>query len=254
MLIDTHTHLYVSEFDADRPDMIKRALDAGVEQFVLPAIDSQTTAVMHSLKHDYPNNIHLMMGLHPTHVGDNLEEELAHVQQQLATHSFVAVGEIGMDLYWDKTYQKEQQEAFAKQIAWALAYDLPIVIHCRDAFDEIFEVLEGVEDARLRGIFHCFTGDAKQAQRAIEFNMLLGIGGVVTFKNSGLAQTLANITMEHIVLETDAPYLAPTPFRGKRNESSYITYVAEKVALIYNISLAQVAKQTTENAKNLFGL
>ena len=254
MLIDTHTHLYVSEFDADRPDMIKRALDAGVEQFVLPAIDSQTTAVMHSLKHDYPNNIHLMMGLHPTHVGDNLEEELAHVQQQLATHSFVAVGEIGMDLYWDKTYQKEQQEAFAKQIAWALAYDLPIVIHCRDAFDEIFEVLEGVEDARLRGIFHCFTGDAKQAQRAIEFNMLLGIGGVVTFKNSGLAQTLANITMEHIVLETDAPYLAPTPFRGKRNESSYITYVAEKVALIHNISLAQVAKQTTENAKNLFGL
>lgn len=254
MLIDTHTHLYVSEFDADRPHMIKRALDAGVEHFVLPAIDSETTTAMHTLKREYPENIHLMMGLHPTHVGENLTEELAHVQQQLATHSFVAVGEIGMDLYWDNTYQKEQQEAFAKQIAWALDYDLPVVIHCRKAFDEIFEVLEGVQDSRLRGIFHCFTGDSKQAKRAIDFNMLLGIGGVVTFKNSGLAETLANIPMEHIVLETDAPYLAPTPFRGKRNESSYITYVAEKVALSHSISLTQVAKQTTKNAKNLFGL
>jgi TatD DNase family protein len=141
MLIDTHTHLYVSEFDADRSDMIKRAMDAGVEQFVLPAIDSETTAIMHSLKNDYPDSIHLMMGLHPTHVGENLAEALAHVQQQLATHSFVAVGEIGMDLYWDKSFQKEQQQAFAKQIAWALDYNLPIVIHCREAFDEIFEVL-----------------------------------------------------------------------------------------------------------------
>ena len=254
MMIDTHTHLYVSEFDADRTDVIKRAMDVGVNQFVLPSIDSETTDVMHALKRDYPENIHLMMGLHPTHVGENLAEELEHVKQQLATNSFVAVGEIGMDLYRDKTYQKEQQEAFAKQITWALAYDLPIVIHCREAYDEIFEVLEGVQDEGLRGIFHCFTGDLKQAQRAIDFNMLLGIGGVVTFKNSGLANTVANIPMEHIVLETDAPYLAPTPFRGKRNESSYIIHVAEKLALIHNISLAQVSKLTTENATNLFRL
>ena len=254
MLIDTHTHLYVSQFDADRSQMIKRALDAGVEQFVLPAIDSETTAAMHSLKLDYPNNIHLMMGLHPTHVGENLIEEMAHVQQQLATHSFVAVGEIGMDLYWDKSYQKEQKDAFAKQIAWALDYNLPIVIHCREAFDQIFEVLEGVQDNRLRGIFHCFTGNLSQAHRAIGFNMLLGIGGVVTFKNSGLAKTIAKIPLKHIVLETDAPYLAPMPFRGKRNESAYISHVAQKVALTHNISLAQVAKQTTENAINLFNL
>lgn len=254
MIIDTHTHLYVSEFDADRTDVIKRAMDVGVNQFVLPAIDSETTDVMYALKRDYPENIHLMMGLHPTHVGENLSEELEHVEQQLATNSFVAVGEIGIDLYWDKTYQKEQQEAFAKQITWALAYDLPIVIHCREAYDEIFDVLEGVQDERLRGIFHCFTGDLKQAQRAIDLNMLLGIGGVVTFKNSGLAHTVANIPMEHIVLETDAPYLAPNPFRGKRNESSYIIHVAEKLALIHNISLAQVSKLTTENAINLFRL
>ena len=254
MMIDTHTHLYVSEFDADRTDVIKRAMDVGVNQFVLPAIDSETTDVMHALKRDYPENIHLMMGLHPTHVGENLAEELEHVKQQLATNSFVAVGEIGMDLYRDKTYQKEQQEAFAKQITWALAYDLPIVIHCREAYDEIFEVLEGMQDEGLRGIFHCFTGDLKQARRAIDLNMLLGIGGVVTFKNSGIANTVASISIEHIVLETDAPYLAPTPFRGKRNESSYIIHVAEKLALIHNISLAQVSKLTTENATNLFRL
>ena len=254
MMIDTHTHLYVSEFDADRTDVIKRAMDVGVNQFVLPSIDSETTDVMHALKRDYPENIHLMMGLHPTHVGENLAEELEHVKQQLATNSFVAVGEIGMDLYRDKTYQKEQQEAFAKQITWALAYDLPIVIHCREAYDEIFEVLEGMQDEGLRGIFHCFTGDLKQARRAIDLNMLLGIGGVVTFKNSGIANTVASISIEHIVLETDAPYLAPTPFRGKRNESSYIIHVAEKLALIHNISLAQVSKLTTENAINLFRL
>lgn len=254
IMIDTHTHLYVSEFDADRTDVIKRAIDVGVNQFVLPAIDSETTDVMYALKRDYPKNIHLMMGLHPTHVGENLTEELEHVEQQLATNSFVAVGEIGMDLYWDKTYQKKQQEAFAKQITWALAYDLPIVIHCREAYDEIFEVLEGVQDERLRGIFHCFTGNIKQARRAIDFNMLLGIGGVVTFKNSGLVHTVASIPIQHIVLETDAPYLAPTPFRGKRNESSYIIHVAEKLASIYNVSPAEVSKLTTENAINLFRL
>ena len=163
MLIDTHTHLYVSDFDADRSDVIANAIKAGVLQFVLPAIDSETTEAMHALKRAYPNTMHLMMGLHPTHVGDNVAEELAHVYAQLKEHSFVAVGEIGMDLYWDKTHHKAQQEAFAQQIAWALEFDLPIVIHCRAAFDEIFEVLDDVKDAKLRGVFHCFTGNALQA-------------------------------------------------------------------------------------------
>lgn len=254
MLIDTHTHLYVSEFDDDRDAVIERALAAGVSQFVLPAIDAETTEAMHVLKRDYPKNMHLMMGLHPTHVNADHEEALHHVYQQLKVHDFVAVGEIGMDLYWDKTYQKEQQQAFAQQIEWALSFDLPIVIHCREAFDEIFEVLESVKDKRLRGIFHCFTGDVSQAQRAINLNMLLGIGGVVTFKNSGLAETLAQVPLKHIVLETDSPYLAPVPFRGKRNESSYLPLVSVKIAAIYEISEEDVAKTTTQNAKQLFNI
>ena len=236
MYIDTHAHLYVSEFDADRNEMIQRALNAGVKQVVLPAIDSETTAAMHALKKQFPKNIHLMMGLHPTHVKENVEEELVHVANELEKNNFVAVGEIGMDLYWDKTYQKEQQKAFAQQIDWALAYDLPIVIHCRKAFDEIFEVLEGVVNQRLRGIFHCFTGNVAQAQHAIELNMLLGIGGVLTFKNSGLAETISKIPLAHLVLETDAPYLAPMPFRGKRNESAYLPLVAQRLAQVYQVS------------------
>ena len=254
MFIDTHAHLYVSEFDADRNEMMQRALNAGVKQVVLPAIDSETTAAMHALKKQFPKNIHLMMGLHPTHVKENVEEELVHVANELEKNNFVAVGEIGMDLYWDKTYQKEQQKAFAQQIDWALAYDLPIVIHCREAFDEIFEVLEGVVNQRLRGIFHCFTGNVAQAQRAIELNMLLGIGGVLTFKNSGLAETISKIPLAHLVLETDAPYLAPMPFRGKRNESAYLPLVAQRLAQVYQVSDEQVAQITTANAQKLFGI
>lgn len=252
MLIDTHTHLYASEFDNDRDAVIARAKELGVGQFVLPAIDSQTTAAMHALKNQYPNEMHLMMGLHPTHVGASVEQELAHVQQQLHAHDFVAVGEIGMDLYWDKTYRREQQEAFARQIGWALEFDLPIVIHCREAFDDIFEVLEGVNDKRLRGIFHCFTGTLVQARRAIDLNMLLGIGGVVTFKNSGLAETVAQIPLEHLVLESDAPYLAPVPHRGKRNESSYLPLIATKLAETHSVSALEISKITTENAKTVF--
>lgn len=254
MYIDTHAHLYVSEFDADRNEMMQRALNAGVKQVVLPAIDSETTAAMHALKKQFPKNIHLMMGLHPTHVKENVEEELVHVANELEKNNFVAFGEIGMDLYWDKTYQKEQQKAFAQQIDWALAYDLPIVIHCREAFDEIFEVLEGVVNQRLRGIFHCFTGNVAQAQRAIELNMLLGIGGVLTFKNSGLAETISKIPLAHLVLETDAPYLAPMPFRGKRNESAYLPLVAQRLAQVYQVSDEQVAQITTANAQKLFGI
>ena len=254
MFIDTHTHLYVSEFDHDRAAAIARAKELGVKQFILPAIDSETTVAMHSLKKEYPDEMHLMMGLHPTHVGINVEEELAHVYEQLHSHHFVAVGEIGMDLYWDKTYQKEQQEAFSRQIQWALEFDLPIVIHCREAFDEIFEVLEGVKDKKLRGIFHCFTGNMNQAQRAMELNMLLGIGGVITFKNSGLAETVAQLPLANIVLETDAPYLAPVPHRGKRNESSFLPYIATKLAETQYVSLQEIAKITSQNAKNLFNI
>ena len=252
MLIDTHTHLYVKEFDTDRAEVIKRAMEAGVLQFVLPAIDSESTEAMHALKRDYPNNMHLMMGLHPTHVGDTVNEELAHVYAQLKQHQFVAVGEIGMDLYWDKTFKKEQQEAFAQQIAWALEFDLPIVIHCREAFAEIFEVLEGVNNAKLRGVFHCFTGNAQQAQRAIDLNLYIGIGGVVTFKNAGLSETLAQIPLASVVLETDSPYLAPTPHRGKRNESSFLPLILAKMAAVYGISVKEMSKITTQNAKKLF--
>ena len=254
MLIDTHTHIYADAFDDDRDEAIKRAIAAGVSQLILPAIDSKTTAIMHEVKRKYPGYIHLMMGLHPTHVGFNADEELAHVKEQLDAHSFVAVGEIGMDLYWDKTYQSQQQEAFSRQINWALAADLPIVIHCRDAFAPVFEVLEGFKDARLRGVFHCFTGTKADAQRALELNFYLGIGGVVTFKNGKIDQFLSDFPIEKMLLETDSPYLAPTPYRGKRNESAYLPIVADKMAKLFEISVAEIARITSKNAKQLFDL
>lgn len=254
MLIDTHTHIYVDAFDDDRDEAIKRAMSAGVSQLILPAIDSKTTAIMHEVKRNYSDYVHLMMGLHPTHVGLNADEELTHVKEQLDAHSFVAVGEIGMDLYWDKTYQSQQQEAFYRQINWALAADLPIVIHCRDAFAPVFEVLEGFKDSRLRGVFHCFTGTKADAQRALELNFYLGIGGVVTFKNGKIDQFLSDFPIEKMLLETDSPYLAPTPYRGKRNESAYLPIVADKMAKLFEISVAEIARITSKNAKQLFDL
>ena len=254
MLIDTHTHIYVDAFDDDRDEAIKRAMSAGVSQLILPAIDSKTTAIMHEIKRNYSGYVHLMMGLHPTHVGLNADDELAHVKEQLDAHSFVAVGEIGMDLYWDKTYQSQQQEAFYRQINWALAADLPIVIHCRDAFAPVFEVLEGFKDARLRGVFHCFTGTKADAQRALELNFYLGIGGVVTFKNGKIDQFLSDFPIEKMLLETDSPYLAPTPYRGKRNESAYLPIVADKMAKLFEISVSDIARITSKNAKQLFDL
>jgi TatD DNase family protein len=254
MLIDTHTHIYVDAFDDDRDEAIKRAMAAGVSQIILPAIDSKTTAIMHEIKRNYSGYVHLMMGLHPTHVGLNADDELAHVKEQLDAHSFVAVGEIGMDLYWDRTYQSQQQDAFYRQINWALAADLPIVIHCRDAFAPVFEVLEGFKDARLRGVFHCFTGTKADAQRALELNFYLGIGGVVTFKNGKIDQFLSDFPIEKMLLETDSPYLAPTPYRGKRNESAYLPIVADKMAKLFEISVAEIARITSKNAKQLFDL
>ena len=254
MFIDSHTHLYVQEFADDRAEVIARAQAAGVSQFLLPAIDSETTEAMYQLKNDYPNNVHLMMGLHPTHVGAQLEKELAHVKAQLETDAFVAVGEIGIDLYWDKTTLVKQQEAFRVQIRWAKEKNLPIVIHCREAFDEIFEILEEEKGQDLRGVFHCFTGNFEQAQHAIKFGMKLGIGGVVTFKNGKIDQFLDQIDLKHIVLETDAPYLAPAPYRGKRNESAYLLQVAARVAEIYGKKIEEISQITTQNSKSIFGI
>ncbi|OIQ36692.1 MAG: hydrolase TatD [Bacteroidetes bacterium MedPE-SWsnd-G1] len=253
-ITDTHTHLYSSQFDEDRAEMMQRAFDAGISRFFIPAIDSSYTNSMLTLEKEYPKNVFLMMGLHPTSVGENYKEELAHVKENIDKRDFFAIGEIGIDLYWDKTFLKQQQEAFKTQIQWAKEKGWPIVIHCRDAFDEIFEVLETEKDDKLFGIFHCFTGTKEQAARAISFNMKLGIGGVATFKNGKIDKFLNEIPLEHIVLETDAPYLAPTPFRGKRNESSYITNVLDKLVDIYNKPYQEIADITTANSKNIFGI
>jgi TatD DNase family protein len=254
MLTDTHTHLYSDAFENDQEVMIQRAIDLGIERFFIPAIDSETTQAMYDLKTRYPEQMHLMMGLHPTSVKENFKEELRHVEEQLEKHSFIAIGEIGIDLYWDKSTLSIQQEAFKHQIRLAKTHQLPIVIHCRDAFDEIFEVLDTENDDDLFGIFHCFTGTLQQAKQAISYGMKLGIGGVVTFKNGKIDQFLDQIPLEHIVLETDAPYLTPTPHRGKRNESSYLQLIASKVAEIYGKSLEEIATITTQNSKNVFGV
>ncbi|EIJ38552.1 MULTISPECIES: TatD family hydrolase [Galbibacter] len=254
ILTDTHTHLYSEAFDEDRDAMIQRALDAGIERFFIPAIDSTYTQAMLELEKAYPKNVFLMTGLHPTHVKENYKEELKHIEELLTRRSFYAIGEIGIDLYWDKTFLKQQQEAFKYQIQLAKKYKLPIVIHCRDAFDEVFEVLESEKGEDLFGIFHCFTGTLEQAKRAISYNMKLGIGGVVTFKNGKIDTFLNEIPLTEIVLETDAPYLAPTPYRGKRNESLYLTEVAGKLVDIYNTSLKEIVTITTNNSKEVFGV
>ena len=253
-ITDTHTHLYSEEFDIDRNEMMQRAINNGVTRFFIPAIDSNYIQKMYALESDYPENVFLMMGLHPTYVKDNYLDELQIVEQELANRKFYAIGEIGIDLYWDKTHLKEQQIAFRRQIQLAKKYKLPIVIHCRDAFDEIFEILEEEKSADLFGIFHCFSGTHKQALQAISYNMKLGIGGVVTFKNGKIDQFINQIDLSHIVLETDSPYLAPLPFRGKRNESSYIVNVVDKLASLYRLPSQEIAIQTTENSKAIFGI
>ena len=252
IITDTHTHLYSEEFDQDRDAMIQRAIDAGITRFFIPAIDAAATQSMYDLEQNYPDNIFLMMGLHPTYVKDNYLEELAHVEAELSKRKFYAVGEIGIDLYWDKTHLKEQQIAFKRQIQLAKQYKLPIVIHCREAFDEIFEVLEEEKAADLFGIFHCFSGTLEQAHQAISYNMKLGIGGVVTFKNGKIDQFLHEIPLQKIVLETDSPYLAPVPYRGKRNESSYLDLVVGKLVNIYEKDFSEISKITDENALKIF--
>ena len=254
ILTDTHTHVYASEFENDRTEMIERAINSGVSRFFIPSIDSSYTQKMYDLEKQFPQNIFLMIGLHPCYVKENYQEELQHVETELAKNKFYAIGEIGIDLYWDKTTLDIQKTAFKRQIQLAKKHKLAINIHCRDAFDEVFEVLESERSDKLFGIFHCFSGNLQQAQQAISLNMKLGIGGVATFKHGKIDQFLNQIDIKNIVLETDSPYLAPVPYRGKRNESSYTLLVAQKLSEIYNLPIQEIASITTENSKIVFGI
>ena len=254
ILTDTHIHLYSEDYEDDRDELIENAFEQNIERFFLPAIDSETTQAMYDLEARYPENVFLMMGLHPTHVQENFEEELKHVEEQFGQRRFYAVGEIGIDLHWDKSTLEIQQEAFRRQIKLAKKHKLPIVIHCRKAFDEIFEILEEEKSDDLFGIFHCFTGNLEQAKKALSYNLKLGIGGVVTFKNGKIDKFLNEIPLKEIVLETDGPYLSPSPFRGKRNQPEYLLKVAEKIAEIYQKPLAEIAEVTTQNSKDIFGI
>ena len=252
-MIDTHTHLYAEEFDEDRKEAIQRALDKGITGFYLPAIDSESHAKMLQLEAEYPGKVFSMMGLHPCYVKpETWEKELEMVKNYLDQRTFPAVGEIGIDLYWDQSTLDIQVKAFEQQIDWAIEKDLPIVIHTRESFDETFEVLEKKKHPKLRGIFHCFSGNLEQAKHATDLNFILGIGGVVTFKNGKIDQFLQEIPLDKIVLETDSPYLAPVPYRGKRNESSYLDLVAGKLVDIYGVDFSEIDRITTENAKKLF--
>ena len=254
--IDTHSHLYSSQFDEDRTQAINEAISAGVSTILLPNISSKYTKGMLEVCGEFPENCFPMMGLHPCDVNeDNIEGELLHVEQELAKGKYIAVGEIGLDLYWDKTKLEIQKKAFIHQIELAKKYKLPIAIHVRDSFAEAIEIIEKLNDESLSGVFHCFTGRVEDAQRVINLgDFYLGIGGVLTFKNSGLDKTIAKIELQNLILETDAPYLAPAPFRGKRNESKYIVNIAEKLAEVQQIDIDHVARITTLNAKKLFGL
>lgn len=251
-LVDTHTHLYLKEFDDDRKEMLNSAIEAGVEKFFLPNIDQSSIPAMLELEAAYPDRCHAMMGLHPCSVKEDYETELAIVESWLAKRPFVAIGEIGIDLFWDKTSVQIQIQAFRQQIAWAKKLDIPIVIHSRESTELILDILKDERDERLRGILHCFTGNVEQAKIAWSLGFYLGIGGVVTFKNAGLDKVVEELPLDWLVLETDSPYLAPIPYRGKRNESAYVRLVAEKVAVIKSVDLETVAIITSANAKNIF--
>ena len=251
-LIDTHSHIYLSEFETDRETMLQRAEKEGIAKILMPAIDTETHENMLKLEQKHPGICFAMMGVHPCSVKSNYKEELKAARAYLENRPFIAIGEIGLDFYWDKTFVAEQYLAFHEQIEWALEFGIPIVIHSRESVDECIRVVSEHQKGKLKGVFHCFSGNDKQAQQIIDLGFYLGIGGVVTFKNSGLDKVIENVSLEYVVLETDAPYLAPVPFRGKRNEPSYLKYVTEKLALIKNISQEVVAQITTANAEKLF--
>jgi TatD DNase family protein len=254
MLIDTHTHLFLPEFNEDRTAVVDRAVEAGVIKMILPNVDGSTVCGMLSLADRYPDNCYPCIGLHPTSVRKDFQEELEHVRNLLVSGKFYAIGETGIDLYWDKSFLAEQTEAFRSQIILAETFHLPLIIHCRNSFEEIISIIEKMNHGQLTGVFHSFAGDRGQAARIINNGFKLGIGGIVTYKNSGLDQVLAGIDIKHIVLETDAPYLTPVPFRGKRNESRYLTYMAGKLAEIYQIPVGEVADTTTATARQLFNM
>ncbi len=253
MLIDTHTHLYLEQFDQDRDQVIQNAMDAGIEKLFLPNIDVNSIAGMLSLVEHYPNVCYPMMGLHPCSVEAGFEIELQKIYDALSNQAIIAIGEIGIDLFWDKTTLPLQREAFRIQVQWAKDMNLPIVIHARDSYNELFEELNVLNDERLSGVFHCFTGSLQQAEKILSYgNFYLGIGGVSTFKNSGLNTFLPQVPLDRIILETDSPYLAPVPRRGKRNESAYTASVAQHLSHLLNKSLNEIASITTQNALNLF--
>ncbi len=251
-LIDTHCHLYLKEFENDLPEVIERARNAGVERFYLPAIDSKVIDDMLRLEALYPGDFFSMMGLHPGSVKENYKDELSIVKDYLHKRKFVAVGEVGLDFYWDTTYIKQQFEAFNMQMELALSYNLPIVIHTRNAMKETIDAVKPFAEKGLSGIFHCFGDSNETAKKIISMGFYLGIGGVLTYKKANLAEALKDIELKHIVLETDAPYLSPIPYRGKRNESSYIIKVAEKLAEIHNLPVEEIARITTSNAEKIF--
>ena len=256
MIIDTHAHLYAEEFSEDQTEVFIRAAAAGVHYFLLPNINSESIPLMEKLIKEQKNTIP-MMGLHPSYVKENWREELKIIETHLFKNpsKYCAVGEIGMDLFWDKTFIEAQKIVFRTQISWAKKLKLPIAIHARDAFDEIFEILDEENDESLKGVFHCFTGNLEQATKILDYGgFKLGIGGVITYKNSGLTEVLNSVELKHLVVETDAPYLSPAPFRGKRNESSYLSYIIEKISGIYKLSDAIIAEVTSQNAIELFQL
>ncbi|MFW6019043.1 MAG: TatD family hydrolase [Bacteroidales bacterium] len=249
---DTHTHLYAEEFDDDRNDVIRRALDKGVENFLLPNIDETSIDSLHNLCDQWPQNMYPMMGLHPSSVQKNYETQLDGIFDHLEKRKYYAIGEIGIDLYWDKTLENEQRKAFRLQCEKAVEKDLPLVIHMRNSYEAIIQEIKDYNNSQLEGVFHCFTGDEKQAKEIIDLGFSIGIGGVLTFKNARLSQEIRNIPIDKIVLETDSPYLSPHPFRGKRNESSYIPLIARRLSDIKNEPIAHIAEKTTTNAKQLF--
>ncbi|HEY9113584.1 MAG TPA: TatD family hydrolase [Bacteroidales bacterium] len=252
MFVDTHTHLYLENFDEDRKQVVEKAIELGVKYMLLPNIDSDSFDDMESLHHLFPKNCLAMMGLHPTSVKENYETELHKVEQEISTGKYIAVGEIGIDLYWDKSFEEQQKDAFRRQLKLAKKYKLPVSIHTRDAFEQIYTIVKEELTDGLKGVFHCFTGTAEEAKQIMETGFKMGIGGVLTFKNSKLQEVIKSVPMEYLVLETDAPFLTPTPFRGKRNESAYIPLIAQKLAEIKGISLEEVAAKTTENAVDVF--
>ncbi|MBC7923746.1 MAG: TatD family hydrolase [Ferruginibacter sp.] len=252
-MVDTHAHLYASEFDADRAATLARAFESGLTQVWMPNLDHTSVAGMLALEAQYPRQCLPMMGLHPCYVKPDFETELGRVEAWLGGRRFVAVGEIGLDFYWDTTYRAEQEEAFRRQVHWAHRLGLPIVIHCRNSLAETLVLLQKWALPDLRGIFHCFTGSLNEARQAIELGFLLGIGGVVTFKNGGLDKVVPAVDLRHLVLETDSPYLAPVPHRGKRNESGYLPLIAQRIADLLGTSREEVANATTQNARRLVG-